>query len=307
MVVLADTLGRATDVGLTEESGLATLTAAGRGPWRLVVERIGYRTVTAGPLDPAGPGPWTVQIRVPVEPIQLETIEARDDAVCRPDRTGSRSAAVLWDEARKALERVLWTRGRPGHRFDVTLFERRLARGGRVVSEQSSETVSTGLRPFATAPPEWLAEHGFVDDSGEAPIFYGPDAGILLSDMFAGTHCFYVRESGRRLGLAFEPIDEERNDIAGILWLDARTAALDEIEFHYTGPVAEGTPRRPEGRIHLAEIPGGGWIVERWWIRQPLYFRRLNGLRRFSGWNEREGRVDAIDPEEPSGADPEEP
>jgi hypothetical protein len=104
--------------------------------------------------------------------------------------------------------------------------------------------------------------------------FFGPDAALLLSDVFVRDHCFSV-VSGRRqqstiVGLAFEPLRGRTiPDIAGVLWVERTSAELRRIDYRYTSLPHELLAERSEGKIEFARLPNARWIVSRWQIRTP--------------------------------------
>lgn len=309
MASLVDSTGAATDADVTDGAGRVVLTAPRPGRYRLLVERVGFATGATPLFDLSGDDPLELRVPVPVRPIELDLLSVESDAVCRPDRVGDRPAAVLWEEARKALDRVVWSRGRGGVRFEIRLFDRRLSKRARVVHEEADTIRVEGIRPFDTAAPEVLASEGFVRATDEDTLYFGPDAEVLLSDAFARTHCFQTVPGERpgRVGLAFEPLDRRRSDIRGVLWLDEATAELRVLEFAYTGPIAGAVAEEHRGRMAFRRLPSGRWIVDEWWIRLPRYSRPLvvtgrgtrhvSGRRRLrhEGWRERGGSVIRIE------------
>lgn len=309
LTTLADSSDAVVDVDLSDAEGAVSLTAPEAGRYRLLVERIGFVTGTTPYFDLATGDPLALRVPIPVRAVELTTLVVETDAVCRPDRVGDRPAAVLWEEARKALDRVVWSRDRGDLRFDVRLFERRLSQGGRILDEKSRRLEVRGIRPFDTAAAEDLAAHGFIRAVEDDTLYFGPDAEILLSDAFAGTHCFRsVRgEKAGRIGLAFEPLDPEASDILGVLWLDESTAELRELEFAYTGPIVASVDEEHRGRMAFRRLASGHWVVDQWSIRLPRYTRPLiwsgRGTRHTSarrrlrhvGWWERGGEVADIE------------
>lgn len=312
LITLADSSGAVVDVDLSDAQGAVSLTAPDAGRYRLLVERIGFATGTTPLFDLSTGEPLALRVPVPVRPVELAALIVETDAVCRPDRVGDRPAAVLWEEARKALDRVVWSRARGDLRFDVRLFERRLSQRGRVLDEEAREVEVRGIRPFDTVPAEDLATHGFIRAVEDDTLYFGPDAEVLLSAAFARTHCFRSVAGKRagRIGLAFEPLDPEASEIEGVLWLDESTAELRELEFAYTGPIVSSVGEEHRGRMAFQRLASGHWIVDEWSIRLPRYTRPLilsgRGTRHASarrrlrhvGWWERGGKVESV--EEPA-------
>lgn len=277
MVVLVDSAGLPLSRDLTDAAGIARLRASAERGVRILAERIGYRTIQSIPFDVPQDGSLTIDLEVPIDPIELEELKVSIDAVCAPDPSASYPASVIWGEVRKALERVAWTGSREEYEFDVEVYERRLGRDRQIQLEEKNRLTVSSIRPFRTIPAEVLVEEGFIRAERGDTLYFGPDAEVLLSDDFARTHCFQavVDQQSQRIGLDFEPIDPGSSDIAGVLWLDQESAALLDMRFHYTGPIAEAVEHPHEGQISFQQLPGGGWIVETWWIRLPVFSRRL--------------------------------
>lgn len=68
-------------------------------------------------------------------------------------------------------------------------------------------------------------------------------------------------------GLAFEPVPgHEPIDIAGTLWIDVATGALQSVEFAYIRggfPYGSGSG----GRIDFFVLDHGPWVVRNWVLR----------------------------------------
>ncbi|HZD04051.1 MAG TPA: carboxypeptidase regulatory-like domain-containing protein, partial [Longimicrobiales bacterium] len=151
-----------------------------------------------------------------------------------------------------------------------------------VVDEQRRvDTRFTGESPFAGAPAAELQELGYVRETPDGSFdYYGPDAHVLLSDVFLDSHCFRVHtddppEPGW-VGLAFEPVERGGvSDVEGVLWVDAATSELRRLDFDYTWLPAGLRDDRMGGLVDFERIPEGPWMVRRWAIRMPVV-----GLRR---------------------------
>jgi hypothetical protein len=276
VVGLVDGGGQEIVTTLSSETGRFVLRAPAAGAYALRTRRIGLRSVTSAPIQLAT-GEWrdyTFVVAADPIPLAAVLVTARSKR-CDVRPAEGMAAAILFDEARKALDAAA-----------ITQRERRVAmarrnyiraldpRSGRVLSEKVRDDVVTSDRPFASIPAETLAARGYSRQVGDSVDYYGPDADVLLSDAFADGHCFRVEskeEAGGELaGLAFEPVrrpGDRRVDIEGTLWLDAKSGELRYVEYRYTG-LPKGTPRdKMGGRIDFRRLPGGGWIVERWALR----------------------------------------
>ncbi len=213
--------------------------------------------------------------------IQLEElrVEGEQECLVRPEE-GLRVARV-WEEARKALTVQAWTEREGGYRFQVVRYERGLDLDTRKITREDRRvTTSLSRNPITSLPAEDLMTQGFIRDTEDGGMeYFGPDATVLLSDIFLDTHCFLLKGDDDRpdlIGLAFEPVRKGRlRDIQGTLWLDRSSAALQYLEYGYTWsryPEAQGVAR---GRVEFRELPNGAWIVSRWWIRMPVMAQDL--------------------------------
>jgi hypothetical protein len=66
---------------------------------------------------------------------------------------------------------------------------------------------------------------------------------------------------------------QQRPDVRGVLWLDARTAELRYLDYQYTRHLhLPGISPKPfGGRTEFRQLENGYWIAERWWIRMPEF------------------------------------
>lgn len=301
------------------EDGVFRLPAPEAGTYRVHVERIGFRSWTSDPFDLAEGETLSRRLELPVRPVELDGIVATGERRCRirPERAGE--AAQLWREARKALRAAAWTEEHGGLRFEVRTWRRVLSEDLRIREEESRTRSGEGVRPFVSLPGEMLAEQGFVEETGDDRIYYGPDAEALLSDAFQRTHCFWVEEGGavegrpegeEWVGLAFEPApDRYRPDIRGVAWLDRSTSELRRFEFRYVNAGLPAGADEAGGRVEFRRLPNGAWIVRRWRIRMPTLAREELRIRErviqggvaevrhrhvVTGYEEEGGRVERV-------------
>jgi hypothetical protein len=201
----------------------------------------------------------------------LEAIVVRGGARCEVRPQEGRDAAVVWAEARKALQAA--AASREAYRFGARTYVRRLDPHSRAVLADTSRTLQRTSGPlWVSVPVERLAEKGFMELEGDTAVFYAPDAAALLSDAFVDHHCVRVQagEAGL-IGLAFEPVPGRRvPDIRGTMWLDRATAELRRMEYQYTGLRGRRPSDEAGGTLDFRKLPDGAWIVSRWRIRVPL-------------------------------------
>jgi hypothetical protein len=275
VVGLVDAGGTRRGAVLSDAQGRYTVRAPSPGTYRVRAERVGYAAGWSPLMNLAAGEEVTQPLSVAPSTVQLEAVVARGvprRCTIRPEN--GEQAAVVWNEARKALESAeLGASRRYG--FNVRLFRRTLALPGMTVTDSSSWTESAYTRtPFATQI-ERLVKHGYVENEGDSIVFRAPDAPTLLSDAFLDHHCFSLRiGSGHNaglVGLAFAPLrSRTRPDVRGTLWLTRDTGRLRYLEYSYTRPPYRRTRFDVGGRLDFAQMDDGGWIVSRWSIRMPV-------------------------------------
>jgi C-terminal processing protease CtpA/Prc len=126
---------------------------------------------------------------------------------------------------------------------------------------------------------ETLAREGYVVQSDSEWIVYAPDANVLLSPSFLGSHCFRMLrqefEGEQRIGLAFEPLPGgELADVAGTLWLGEESSELRRLDLRYTNLPGEIDDDRLGGTVIFMPTPSGAWIIREWQLRMPIFSLR---------------------------------
>jgi hypothetical protein len=208
--------------------------------------------------------------------------------------------ARVWEEARKALAIQGWTEDEEIYLFRLVEWEVEMDRRGRKVeSETRRESQTTLSTPIRSFPVEELMEGGFIrplEDGGH--IYLGPDASVLMSDLFVNEHCFRLVEREDHpevIGLAFEPVrDDGVPDIEGTLWVDRETAHLRVLEFVYTNEPTRDAQGVSQGQLIFERLPTGAWIIQRFWIQGPILQPYFHGDFRMVGIKETGGEVEGI-------------
>jgi hypothetical protein len=277
--------------GLTDADGRQELRASGPGTYRVQVERVGYATVVTLPVE-LGPGATRdLPVLLTSRATSVAGVRVVGRRQCAEDPARTAETANLWAEARKALESSELAAAGRLVPVEARRYRRSLDRVLRVTQESvTTRTASTG-RPYVTLAPEELAARGFVRrDDVAGDVYFAPDARVLLSDAFLRGHCFAVEEQraesdARLVGLAFRPVRSRGDlvDVAGTLWLDARSAELRYLEYRYTGLGAGRDAPGVGGRVEFDRLPTGAWIVRRWYIRTP---QRAQTIRPETGMRE---------------------
>jgi len=278
LAYLVDEAGATVRTALTDERGRALFAGIEAATYRVRAEMIGMATAETELFEAAAGA--TVQRALSLESraIMLEGIEvAAEGGRCRvrPEGTGLLVSDV-WDEARKALSAAAFTDQQGVYRYETRRYVRDLDPDTKaIIREERSRGGGYMRSPFKSLPAEDLVENGFVQQEGDAQLYYAPDASVLLSDAFLDTHCFRIVEGGDDrsglLGLHFEPTREDRGvvDISGTLWLDRGTAELRWLDYYYQNLDPRIQSRDVGGRVDFQRMPAGTWIVPEWWIRMP--------------------------------------
>jgi hypothetical protein len=265
---------------LSTDVGAFTLRAPQAGRYLLGAKRIGVLRFESEPIELAEE---VVEFDVELEALvhRLPTVTVHSDPLCVRRADQAARVASLWDEASTALEATRISVRDRLVRMRVTRYTRDLnPQNLRVEADRGRREVAGVVeQPFVSLPADMLSRNGYwralPNDSIE---YYAPDATVLLSTAFARDHCFGIVEGrGERAGLAgmvFEPAERRGiPDVRGTIWLDAETFELQLVEFGYTRLPIASSNRHIGGEVHFAKLPGGAWIVERWFIRMPRYDR----------------------------------
>ncbi len=278
LVVLLDGESRQVAGSLTDARGRFTIAAPAPGEYRLRAERIGHASTLSDRFSATAGAEIERRLIAPVEAISLQGITATSRRRCRVRPEEGLQTQVVWEEARKALNATVWAQEQSLFRFRLTEFAREVdAQSGRVRRQETRSATRATPAPYVSAPPEELAQAGYVQADGDTFVYYAPDAEHLLSDAFLDNHCFQVvlgtGERTGQVGLAFQPVSGRRlPDITGTLWLHRATGHLNDLDFRYTGITlpAGARARDAGGTLVFERLPNGAWIVNRWEIRMPL-------------------------------------
>ena len=204
--------------------------------------------------------------------------------------------ADLWLAAREALEGA----GRQDSAtpsFLVREWRRALDASYRLRWERSDTAVVRTLHPFEKPLPGNLERAGYIQRQGWSTVYYGPDAGLLVSEWFLRRHCFTrITGSGAAaglLGLAFAPLPTTpHTDVSGVLWIDPVRNELRHVEYAWTNAPEEARAPGVGGRAEFVRLKSGGWIIQRWNIRMP--HPEAGPGNGFDGYTDQGGEVLAI-------------
>lgn len=281
IVTVSDARGLVVARSVTDAHGAFQLDLA--RPGRVIIRalRVGYRPTELPSREIAASDTLTLRIVLSAEGVRLSAITVRRSDPCRSRDDSRARVAEVWEEARKALVLANTERARDGLVAEWTQYDRRLdSLGIRVLDQSVQRTRAPSERPFRSRDAETLAREGYVVEDDGGVSYHAPDADVLLSDSFAGAHCFQLVEGPIGtdwIGIRFRPIEEvrARRDVEGTLWLHRASAELRELDFTYTGLPLQAEPAEPGGRVEFTRLADGAFLVTRWSIRMPHLERIL--------------------------------
>ena len=280
LVSLVDSQGRVVSTVFSDEQGQYDVSAPSAGRYSIDAKRIGVRQSRGKSFDLAAGESRREDIVLDavVSVLARMDVEGRSKCVARPDADAR--TALLWEDARAALTATVLTSRKPLSGL-ITRFTRdREPDDGRVLSADHKNAHGDISRPFVSIPVETLSREGYVVPRDDGSIdYYAPDADALLSDEFLRDHCFRFVPGGdervRMVGLGFEPVKGRKvADIEGVLWLDAETAELENVEFTYSSIPGLRLKHKFGGQVRFDRLPNGRWIVNAWVIRMPIMMEK---------------------------------
>ncbi|HEX6057438.1 MAG TPA: carboxypeptidase-like regulatory domain-containing protein [Gemmatimonadaceae bacterium] len=278
-VRLVSDRGGAVGGALLGADGRFVLRAPSPGRYAVQVQRVGWSLTRDTTLDLAASDTIWRRIVVAAVPVSLSEIRVTGRGGCGA-RSDARETFLVWEEARKALDATMVTRGSRLIRAAVVDYDRELdLRSLRVEKESREERVGLVTQPYFSPPPETFHALGYMQELDGDTWFFAPSAEVLLSPYFLREHCLHlVPGSGARagmVGLRFEPAATRKlPDISGVLWLDVRSAELRDIEFRYTGLPDYMPSSKIGGRVEFARLSNGAWVMRRWVVRAPILQRQ---------------------------------
>ncbi len=272
LVLLEDARGEAVARTMTRTNGAFTLAWSGDPTMSVRAERIGLGSV-AVPVPTTTAGRASIVLRLSPTPIEIDGISVEAGSRC-PLAVNQAGLTDAWAEFRGLLTSLRSLDRERGRQFEVVMSEGNRSLRGEPEGEQVVDTVIMSRpTPFVSAGADYLAENGFVvQESAIEVMYYAPDAHVLLSDEFLGSHCYRYGEQNRPgyTVIAFGPVDPNAPlDVTGIFALPQQPDLLPRIEFQFTShPWGFGSDPRLGGFVEMAptEI---GWVVSEWELRVP--------------------------------------
>lgn len=276
---LVSLLGESSDTSLvsalSSPSGEYAIRAPGVGTYRLAVKRIGVQRFVSVPFA-LGSGE-TRSVDVPIAAVAMTLPEVSVSGLCVTQPRELRRVSSLWDEARTALEATEISLRDRLMEAEISRYVAEVEPGSlRVLFDWRSDAQVMTEQPFTSLSGDSLSAVGYWRPlPGDSIEYLAPDASALASNAFIRDHCFSMARAARRnrtdlVGLAFVPArDRTLPDIAGTVWLDARTFELRLIDFQYTRLPSMPNANQVGGEVHFTRLRSGAWIVNRWFIRMP--------------------------------------
>ena len=261
--------------GFSDPNGRTELRAPYGGNFRVRADKVGFDTWISVQLHL---GDRPVYVRVGMTPTRIPTpILARNETACQQLTGPGTPAGDVWVESKKALTASAMTEAQGLVPLDVDLYERVLDRNLAVLSERTEARAKVSRRPVTGISWDQV-DSSRRGETSNSDVYRAPDAATILSDQFVKSHCFAaIRGYGPETGLAgleFRPARVGgQPELAGVLWLDPRANALRSISFDYVNLPVPLRIARTTGRLEFQQLPGGQWIVPRWYIRMPRVAR----------------------------------
>ncbi|HXY30246.1 MAG TPA: carboxypeptidase regulatory-like domain-containing protein [Gemmatimonadaceae bacterium] len=259
----------------TDDSGRFVIRAPEPGRYVVRARRVGFRAVSSPPLDLAAGQVREIVLLAHASVVGLPTVTVAGRGSCVAPAEQSVEAQRLWENSRSALDATAFTQEQQLVHVTIDEFSRDIALNGVVRRDHRERRTGVTGNPFVSAPAESLAVRGYVRADVDSTEYFAPDARVLLSESFASQHCWRVRPLDASkpgvVGLEFVPAPSRKlPDVAGVLWLDARTSELRFLQFQHTELPVQAPGDALLGRIEFTHLPSGAWIVSRWIIRMPL-------------------------------------
>lgn len=312
LIILLDDRGHERARALTGPSGGFELRGPGAGRYSLRVQRIGQRGWETPSFDLAAEQISRATFRVPDRPFELHelSVSARrpNCAVTLGDAT---IGANLLQAAQTALALAEAEMTKGQRSYATESYQRTVP----VVGPPEDSIVVQGRLagwPIQSADPDSLRLRGFVQGDWPAPslmnertqagpTYFGPDARVLFTDWFLGSHCISVEShsgrSGDRIVARFKPAEGTRKaaGLRGTLEFDRSSLALRSFSFQFAARPRWAPPESSGGEIRFARLPDGAWIPVQWNMRAPIPRVAAGGQRyRLFGVMETGGRVTAV-------------
>jgi len=254
---------------ITSASGRFSLASPGVVAARVV--RLGFRPREVDVSTSANQ-----PIEVALSPVSqlLAPVRVDDDSPC-PRHPDNLAAIGLWAQAQSGLLAAVVARQTlPATMMNLSF--KRLIEGNsdRFQDQEVRIHQGTAASSFRATPSvSELERTGFVKNTADGDLFFGPDAELLLDDAFMRNYCLSLapadkaRASAVGVNFARARRMRDRVDISGTIWIDTAHRTLDRITFRYDGLDPEIDRFRTGGELVFHDIRPGTPQIQRWSIR----------------------------------------
>ena len=273
VVVATDSRGEVTRT-LSGLNGDFLLRLPHAGQFGVQALRIGYRPTVLPPVTVAGGEEISLRIVLDDRPVTLAAVTVRGNNVCHISLDSGQAVAKIWQEARTAIAATQLSASEEPLVARWIVFDSLGDRASKAMrSGRATQYEGATTSVFESVSADSLGRFGYVVENKGRLSFYAPDANVLLSDSFAGDHCFHSEPppAGHAdwIGVAFQPAYDRRghSDMEGTLWLDRESAELRLLEFRYTRLPAGLGIVQPGGMVEFLRLSSGNWIISRWNVR----------------------------------------
>lgn len=265
---------------LTGSRGDFLLPLPRAGQYRIAGLRVGFRPTPFETVDVATGAVHEAQYVLSGGAFAIASVQVDSASLCGEAGESAELIASLLQQGRVALESTLLSS--PDGAAQATWQQFGILTdklGTPLTSLRIASYVGATDRPFRSVDLERLERDGYYVGGDEHVEFRAPDAAVLLSDQFVGSHCFRLSAphpvNAAWVGVAFEPARAQggKADVTGTLWLDRVSAELRQLEFEYIGLPAGLDVVGARGSMDFLRLPTGIWLVSAWELRVP----RLGG------------------------------
>jgi hypothetical protein len=275
IVTLLDSKGTPVARALADDGGAFMMRAPASGLYHIEAKRLAFRPTLDAPVYLEEGKIRLHNVVLTGAPVQLAGVSVTADQQCRANPDSESAAFAVWEEVRKALRSSQLTRMTRAYRADITTYVRhQSAAEQRWRTTDSTLLTDMPLKPFASLPAEQLAEQGYLTRGAKSETFHAPDEDVLLSDVFAATHCLRILpDSGgdNTVRLGFSPVpNRKQTEISGVLTIDRATSELRRLDFSFVNVPAMDFVGSPGGEIVFRHLPEGSWLIEQWAIWLPV-------------------------------------
>jgi hypothetical protein len=312
LIILLDDRGQERARTVTSPTGGFELRAPAAGRYRLRILRIGQRGWETPPFDLAIEQISRPSVRAPDRPFELQELTAfARRPNCQVTLGDASVGAALLEAAQTALGLAEAEVATGQRSYATETYKRTVPVVGPAEDSLAIQGKLAGW-PIQSADPDSLRRSGFVQGDWPppssmrgpqaGPIYFGPDARVLFTDWFLGTHCISVdtrtgrSDEGTRVVARFKPAKGTRNAAALNGWLefDRTSLALRSLNFEFAARPRWAPKGSGGGEIRFARLPRGVWLPVRWNMRAPVPKVAGDGRYRFFGVVETGGRVTAV-------------